>query len=268
MIDVLKFDLFKARKSVSTWIIVVCVCIFTFASLGITYVSKSEGELPEVALEIGEQITTQSVSEMTVVDWCVDAITGDFLLLFIVVFAVIFVSSDFSSGYIKNIYGCIERKISYVVSKIMIISFFSILIIAVSYISCVIFNYMIIKSGAFGDIGEFLKFTFFKLLLSVAFGSIVSCITIVVKKATASMVICMGYSFMFVNIFYTGINQVLNNVFEIEDFNIEKYTVIGNTISLNLNISSEQSTIIGIISMLAILISIVFGSIIFGKSDI
>ena len=82
------------------------------------------------------------------------------------------------------------------------------------------------------------------------------------------MVICMGYSFMLVNIFYTGINQVLNNVFEIEDFNIEKYTVIGNTISLNLNISSEQSTIIGIISMLAILISIVFGSIIFGRSDI
>ena len=124
----LKFDFYKSVKSISTWVILLCVVVFSIASLTITYISKTDGELPHVAIEIGDQTTIFPLDEMTVVDWCIDSISGDFLMLFVIVFAVLFACNDYATGFIKNIYNNINHKYHYVLSKIVVVSIFTIII--------------------------------------------------------------------------------------------------------------------------------------------
>lgn len=264
----LKFDFYKAVKSISTWIILLCVIAFSIASLAITYISKTEGELPDVALEIGEQATIVPLEEMTVVDWCVDSISGDFLMLFVVVFAVLFTCNDYATGFIKNTYNTIKTKWHYVFSKLVIISVFTILTIAAAYIVTLIFNIAVVKSTSFGDVSEMLIFTMNKAFLLIAYGCVGVLISFILKKSTSGLIISMGYSFMFANLIYTGINQIVKSTGISDTFDVQKYTLVGNTILLNPNISSEQQTIVLIVCGVAITVSFVISSILFAKRDI
>ena len=165
---ILKFDFYKAIKSISTWIILLCVIVFSIASLTITYVSKTDGELPDIALEIGEQTTIIPLEEMTVVDWCVDSISGDFLMLFVAVFAILFTCNDYATGFIKNTYNTIKSKWHYVLSKFVVISVFTIMTILSAYLVTMIFNLIVVNSTSFGDISELLVFTLNKAILLIS----------------------------------------------------------------------------------------------------
>ena len=265
---VLKFDFYKAVKAISTWIILICVIGFSIASLTITYISKTEGELPDVALEIGEQTTIVPLEEMTVVDWCIDSISGDFLMLFVAIFAVLFTCSDYATGFIKNTYNTIKNKWHYVLSKLLVVSVFTILTIITAYAVTMIFNLAVVKSSSFGDVSEMLIFTLNKALLLIAYGCVGVLISFVVKKSTAGLIISMGYSFMFANLIYTGINQIVKSTGISDTFAVQEYTLVGNTISLNSDISSDQQMIVLIVCSVAIIVSFVISSILFAKRDV
>lgn len=265
---ILKFDFYKAIKSMSTWIILLCVIVFSIASLTITYVSKTEGELPDVALEIGEQTTIIPLEEMTVADWCVDAISGDFLMLFVAVFAVLFVCNDFATGFIKNIYNNLRNKWHYVLSKFVVISVFTILTIIAAYSVTMIFNLAVVKSSSFGDVSEIITFTLNKAFLLIAYGCVGALISFILKKATVGLIISMGYSFMFANLIYTGINQIVKSTGLSEKFDIQKYTLVGNAVSIGPDPSSEQQVIVLIVCVISIVASFVISSIVFSKRDV
>jgi len=268
MRNLLKFDFYKAIKSISTRIILLCVIGFSIASLTITYVSKNGGGLSDVALEIGEQATVVSLEEMTIVDWCVDSISGDFLMLFVIVFAILFTCNDYATGFIKNVYNTIKHKWHYVLSEFVVISLFAVLTILAAYIVTLIFNFAVIKSSSLGDVSELLVFTLNKALLLIACGCVGALISFVFKKATASLIICMGYSFMFASLIYTGVNQIVKNAGISDAFDVQKYTLVGNTISLNANISFEQQRIVLLVGCIAIVGSFMASSILFAKRDI
>lgn len=265
---ILKFDFYKVEKSINTWMILLCVVCFSIASLTITYISKTEGELPDVALEIGEQTTSVPLEEMTVVDWCVDSIGGDFLMLFVVVFAVLFTCNDYSTGFIKNIYNTIKNKWLYVLSKFVVVAVFTVLTIIVVYAVTIIFNFAVVKPIAFGDVTEIVIFTLNKAFLLIAYGCVGVLISFVLKKSTVGLIISMGYSFMFANLIYTGINQIVMSAGLSDTFDVQKYTLVGNTILLNSNISTEQQLIVVIVGCVVITLSFVISSILFKKRDI
>lgn len=264
----LKFDLYKSVKSASTWIVLLCVIVFSIVSLSLTYVSKTEGELPDVALEIGELTTTVPLEDMTVVDWCIDSVSGDFLMLFVIVFAILFSCTDYTTGFIKNVYNSLKHKWIYVLSKLIVVSAFTILTIVLTYIVTVSFNLAIVQSSTFGDIAELLKFTFYKGLLLVAYGCVGVLVSFILRKATAGLVFCMGYSFMFANLVYSGINQIVKSAKIAENFDIQKYTLVGNAISVSPDVSSEQEGIILIVCLSAIAISFIISSLLFSRRDI
>ncbi len=264
----LKFDFYKSIKSISTWIILLCVVVFSIASLTITYISKTEGELPDVALKIGEQTIALPIDEMTVVDWCVDSISGDFLMLFVIVFAVLFTCNDYATGFVKNIYNNIDCKWHYILAKIVVVSIFTIITIVATYSVTIIFNLTVVNSVSFGNTAELLKFTLYKAFLLVAYGSVGMLVSFALRKSTVSLILCMGYSFMFANLIYTGINQGVRSLGISETFDIQKYTIVGNTISLTPNTSSEQLAIVLIVCSTAIVASFVISSMIFSKRDI
>jgi|GEM_PF-2357590 len=268
MLSLLKFDLYKVFKSLGTWIIILCLVGFSIASLTIVYNMKTENNLGEIASEISEGTTAASLEEMSVVDWCIETVGGDFLMLFVLIFAVLFVCSDYTSGYIKNIYNTIRKKWQYILSKFVIVGLFVIISILIVYIVTILFNVIIVKSNDFGDASLLLKYSLNKALLLIAYGGVVMMVSFILRKATDSLIVCMAYSFMFVNLIYTGINQAVKYLNIAKDFDIQKYMLVGNAISLSTDITSQQQGIILIVSLLGILISFIISTMVFTKRDI
>lgn len=270
MNSILRFDLYKARKSISTWIVLLCVVVFTVLSLIITY-STLQGETTDGALsmmqQLGEEIGVPYHNE-TIVDWCVDATSGDFLMMFVLVFAIIAVSGDFSSGYIKNVYGATKHKEFYVCSKFLLIAIFSMIAILVSYIVTIVFNVLLIGANSFGNVSDFLIYTVVKILLSVSFGTLVCTISIIAKRGLVSALISIGYAFMFANPLYSGINLAIQRITNTQNFDIAKYTLIGNTMLLNMNTSNNQLYIAITVSIVMILLSFLCGCMFFARRDI
>ena len=228
----------------------------------------NDGELPGIAQEIGSQAIGVALDDMSIVDWCIDSVSGDFLMLFVAVFAIVFVCSDYSSGYIKNIYGCIKNKLLYGISKIVVIVVFVFLSMLVAYVTTMIANLIIIKSDSWGEFWELIKYTGVKILLLTAYGTVCCMIATITRKATVALVIVMGYSFLFANMMYTGINQLVTKGIHAHEFAIEKYALIANTISVNLSSTPEQINMSIIVSLVAIVFSISLGTFFFKKGDV
>ena len=77
----------------------------------------------------------------------------------------------------------------------------------------------------------------------------------ILRKSTSSLVLTMGYSFMFSSLIYTGINQFIKSVGIAKDFDIQKYTLVGNAISLSSHISSEQQRIMLTVCCVGLIVS-------------
>lgn len=264
MLNNLRFDFYKSYKSISTWIILFCVVAFSLLSISITYFSAKDGSnMPDIVQQIGEDI--EIPTNTCVVDWLTDVTSGDFLMMFVLVFAVILISNDFSFGYIKNIYGISKNKSNYVLSKILVIACFSILSILLSYAVALISNVLFIKEATFGDINQLLKYTIAKAILTISFGTFVATITIISKKGLISTLITFGYSFLFSNMIYSGINQIVKGIANVDNFDISKYTLIGNTLLLN-NKSDNHQINIGILVAVIIIITAYISSSCFYKN--
>ncbi|MEG2354121.1 MAG: hypothetical protein RSB70_05725 [Clostridium sp.] len=267
----LMYDYFKTIKSLSTWILLFAVVAFTLLSSSLTFLSKSDVnniQQSEIIQELSQTSTALDIGSMSVVDWCVDSISGDFLLMFIMVFAVILVTSDYSSEYIKNIYGSIKNKYSYVLSKVVVASSFALFCIIISYITNIIFNKIVVHSSSFGDINNLLYYSFAKLLLSIAFSCLVIFISIIFRKGLSALVVAGGYTFFLVSPLYTAINRGVQSIFDKASFSIGKYTVIGNILELNTKIDSEQWKIISIIVIVSISFTILISGYIFSERDL
>ena len=271
MINLLKFDFFKLRKSRSTWIILLLVVLFTTLSVMITYTSLTgniDDKMTNYAYEISGERDLLHLSDMTVVDWIQDAVSGGFFTIFIAIYTVLFVISDFSFGYIKNIYGSIYLKTNYFISKLLISSFFIMLTTITSYIITIVISKLYIGVSDYGSITKLLKYTLIQTLLLISFSSLIIALTIMVGKGLNAIIISMGYSLIFFELLYTSVNQLVKGLFKISDFNIAKYTIIGNMREITLEASGKQYGIAIVVSLLVIIISLIMGSIFFAKKDV
>lgn len=264
---ILKFDFYKAVKSVSTWIILLCVAVFTIASMTITYGAKNGSELPDAVMEISEGAAAVSLEKMTVADWCMDAAGGDFLMLFVIVFAVLFTCGDYSTGFMKNIYNPIRNKWKYVLSKMIVTAVFTVLTVVLTYAIAMIYNLIIIRSAAFGNGSGLLWFTLYKTILLIAYGCVGVMVSFILRKTTAALIVCMGYSFMFANLIYTGVNQLARGA-GAAAFDIRKYTLVGNILLMGPNMQGGQKPVVWIVCFAAAAVSFLVSTMLFSKRDI
>lgn len=268
MLKLLKIDLYKFKHTLSTWVLFLCIIIFTITSLSITYTSQSEGTLPSAIEEISSQITIPNIENMTIIEWCIDATSGDFLMLFIAIFAILFSTSDFSSGYIKNIYGCINGKWKYIISKLIVVFLFVFSSILLTYITASCYCKIVVHAVEIGDFEDIVLYTLMKMLLLTAYGMLCVTLSIILRKATTVLVVIIGYSFMFSSTIYTIINKIINSLLDVQNFAIEKYALVSNTISVSVDMSLRSKEIGIIVGLIAILVSLLLSNISFTKQDI
>ena len=130
MFNLLKMDIQRLFKSRSFYIILsVTAVLILMVSLMAAAVSAPEtldemgasgAELDEIDRRISEEIR-----KMNQLDLAHETLGGGFLLVMVGIGVALFVNSDFSSGFIKNICCAQPRRASYVLSKALTAGIYS-----------------------------------------------------------------------------------------------------------------------------------------------
>lgn len=264
----LKYDFYRMIKSVSTYLLLLCILGFTIASVGLSYATKTEMKLPETVLSFSSSGVGNELEKMTVCNWCEDAVSGDFLLMFIIIFAVILVSNDYSTGYIKNIYGNIHCKITYVISKILMVILFSICAMILTYGICLTTVSIAISPTEVGDVAGLCHYSVIKLLLLVTYGIVVIAISLIARRALVAFIIGIGYPFMLSDTVYSGINLFANKIAKVDGFFIQKYAVIGNIYTFSTMTLEESKFRIVILCSVLIAFATICSGVLFKYRDI
>lgn len=258
MLSTIRYDGYKTIKSVSSWIILATLFLFSCFCILIIYVDSA----------LVEFVTSSTfIESMSIIDWCVEVTEGDFLLPFSLAFSIMCISSEYSSGFIKNIYRAYKNKFFYVISKAILIVIYSVCMVIVSYVAVILICPIAFNAQFCGFSAEFVKYTLAKILYVSAFGTFSVLIGLLIRKGIIAIIVLYGYSFIVSAMLYQGINQLFVRVFQVSDFDISKYTLIGNISITNLETTWQQYLIGCGVAVVVLALCIILGSLAFKKRD-
>lgn len=180
--------------------------------------------------------------------------TGRILYCISWIFIIPFVSRDFSSRYIKNIYPNFKKsdKLFYVLSKVFYIFVLCLIYTLLTIVLEIIFNYIFGGKCVYNPVED--NFTQKEIYLQsicdmlncVAIGTVYLFLCMIFKKEYIAIIIVVPYIFFLCTILYRAINSAVGG-----DFSIIKYTIFGvNQMLIAGNVSSMKDYTFIIISSL------------------
>lgn len=188
--------------------------------------------------------------------------------LVVAIFTVTFITSDMSSGYIKNIGGQFACRSNIIMSRAIALIVCTLVYTTEYFVIQIIADKIIIGNFTFGKARYFVLAFLFTWLLHFAFSMVCMMISIVIKKGGVAMAVSIILGLrMTESLLYDSINMMVNDG-DSTKFDIHDYMLIGNISNMVQNIKDScfgQMIAVGVIyAAVAILISCV----VFEKRDI
>lgn len=234
----------------------------------IHYKSAQEMQKEEDVVNVGISFSSSSVAEEpTLVNLNLEMVGSGFVLLFTGIFAAIFVSAESSSGFLKNIAGCVKRRSLLIWGQLLSLAVFVLAeFLAVEFIFTTA-GFLLIQNFALGSIQELLLFLAVQYLLHLAFAVLIMFIFQLLQSKTFSIVAacCLSSGIGTLIISYIG---VLLGKLGVSNFTLSKYLISSNVQTYSN--SSANSTILRavLISFGAIILYNILSGIILSKRDI
>ncbi len=286
MLNIIKMDLYRMLKSKITLVMLLITIGFTFFTV---YIAKVDLKLMQENKAYQEQMSEMEDGDGVVVgvqmqgnsSWLDENhkisvgelffynIASGILLILITVFAVVFTRAEEKHGYIKTINGQARSRGSFFLSNILVISMFSIVIIALELIlipfaSKIIFGYV-----SFAGTGSMIINILVQTLLHVVFGIVISMICTLIRNSGAAITIGICAAAGTFGIVSALVNYVLINKLGVsESFDLTNYMITGNVKSITDTVANSvliRSVAVGVIYAI---IALVIGMTISKKRDV
>lgn len=249
----LKMDMYRMRKSRFTYVI--------FAVLMLFFVL-------ECLVLFGVQDYTAPAGSLSVMECSQFMIKADIIIMFIMFFAVRFVSTEFSSGFIKNVYGRETRKVKLFLSKVGVVAIYTAVIFAAVLMISVLGQFFFNHEVVFGDAGAgYVRFLLVQYLMHVAFGTAILCIATVLQNSAASMIIGILYITLGRWI-YMLLDQKVQDILGLSDFNLSDYVVFGNLALIDLDSRAGACIRASVVSVVFFVIAVFIGQLVLRKRDV
>lgn len=204
MLNSLNFDFYKITKSRNLRLFFNFAVILCFLNPVINYVAQKSGH------SVLWNLWFDNVPQ-----------------LLVAVFSVLFVSMDFASGFIANVYRKSD-KTTYVLSKIIYIFLFTVAVYLEIFLIDVIFDKIFSEGKFIGaaytdnlSVWETARMFICKFSGAFVFGCIVALFTMAVKSPVVALIALMAYMFVGDPVLNL-LNSVVGN-----GFSIQTYTVFG-----------------------------------------
>lgn len=205
MLRQLRFDFYKITKSkVIGWCFIIPLLILLIGPAN-TYI-----------------INTSAMSTIS----NLRAVSGNLNIALYVV-GIVFITSDFSSGYIKNVYQ-FSNKLQYLLSKVIYVFIFCVLFLGLEFLIGWMFNTIwgneTFIDPMMDDVKAYLFTMIAELLNGVALGIFLCFLSSLVKKNYIVFIIAFSYTFVLGNLLYSAINGLFP---QDSGFVIQPYTLFG-----------------------------------------
>ncbi len=254
MLNVMKMDLYRMFKSKITWIILIVVGIlavmtmFTYHSEHEHFVKRNlesmvaEGYTQEEAAEV---LTNHAQDPMYSVDSIFDIfyfysklIVNSYIGLFIAIFTVIFVGSEKSTGFVKNIAGQPSIRFRTILSKCFSIIVFTSMILILYFAISVICSQLLFGYISFGlySLSNMLAYTLTQMFLTTALCIVVMCISELIRNQAVSMAIGVLLPIGVLRMFTGKLDGLIENF----SFTSQLITVNIASLPLHSNLSEYQ----------------------------
>lgn len=255
MINLIKMETYRFRKSIASLVILLSATLFMILVFYLMLAStNTTNEL--------------AVTGKTIMNYYQYMIQGDVLALFIVIFGVGFFSSENSSGFIKNTYGKESKKYKFLLSKLAVITLFTFMLFAIAFVICIVGQQISNHTIVFGsNWGEFIRFIAIQFILEIGFGAIVICLVTLIKSNIATTIIGILYV-MYGDVIYSLIDVKVQKLFHLSNFKLSNYVVFGNLYSINIDSSAKSCLRALIVTAIIGILSIEISNIVLKKSDI
>lgn len=268
MLNCIKMDLYRMFRMKSFFVIgfalLIGVFFTTFMSVQDYNMMKEELEKnpqgyeqeitsDEEPVNLGMDVTlpTRAGDLVTVYDQIYANLHGKFIALFMVIFAVLFSTSDLSSGYIKNIGGQMKNRGNLILSKAVALLIYTVMTMLFYLIVQIVAQAICFRNLNMGPLKEVMIYTTIQTLLHYTLLLICMAITIITRSKVFSMTFAVLFCMNVMVILYSTIDKVIAKL-GFEDFNLIRYTVTGRMSLLDISPSAEACR-------LAVLIAALFG---------
>ena len=264
MLNIIKMDFYRMLKSKSQyilWILLTVMLVLTTASMREEYkdpqASANNWETMQEGVEdtaenLGMYVTvpTEPGQKATLYDMFYANTQGKVEAIFIVVFAVLFATADIRSGYIKNIGGQCRRRSDLVISKAVILFFYTVLT----------FLLTLAVQAFLGYIGT-------QLLLHYALALIVMGISILILNNIISMTLAIMLCMNMTVLLWGMVGRGLQSVFD-RTVDVLSYTVTGSISILQLHGDPDLLIKAALVAIVYGTVFTVVSAIVFQRRDI
>lgn len=284
MLKCIKMDLYRMFRMKSFFVIWITLIIGTFFTTSMSVldynmmkedvekgsqVYEQEVQSEEETVNLGMDVTlpTRPGEMVTVYDQVYANLHGKFIALFMVIFTVLFSSSDLSSGYIKNIGGQIKNRGNLILSKAVALFVYTVLTMLFYVLVQTAAQTICYQKLEIGQLKGLLSYVAVQMLLHYALLLICMTVTVITRSKVFSMTFAALICMNLMVILYSTIDKVIEKI-GIKDFNLIQYTVTGRMSLLDMWPSAQACGRAVIVAALFGLAVTVLTSQIFRKRDI
>lgn len=191
-------------------------------------------EEEQVNLGMNVTLPVRPGEAVTVYDQVYANLHGKFIALFLVIFAVLFSSSDLSSGYIKNIGGQMKNRGNLILSKAAALFIYTILTLLFYLTVQTAAQAVCFRNLEMGPVKELMIYLAVQTLLHYALLLICMAVTVITRSRVFSMTFAVLLCMNVMVIFYSTIDKIIEKL-GIRDFNLIRYTVTGRMSLLDMS---------------------------------
>lgn len=203
--------------------------------------ASDEADDTDVNVNVGliVDLPDEDGEKVTLLDLIYANTAGMVIAMFIAIFAVMFSIADINNGYVKNIAGQVSDRGRLVITKACALFIYTTLSFVLYVIVTMIGSLAFFRYLKIGNVNELLIYLGIELLLHFAFAVICMTLTYVTRSSVISMIIAICMCANLMSLVY-GLLDIIINKLTNADFQIIKYTVLGNISLLQMNPAGNE----------------------------
>lgn len=244
MLNMLKMNLFRMKKNRSAYVMLGVSALIQCLLIFISWLEQSTIQgLLEIPIDIHapHNVFTDLMMQGT--------IPG--IMMISLLFSMLFFSSEYSSGYLKNLIGYQGNKFALAGSNLVTVAIYTFAVTVVNVAVTILLAVLCYEKVSFANAGKDIGYIVIIYLESVAYTMLFVAWSDRNGKHVLKMILGALYT-MYAMIFYLLINLAVQKMFDIEVFHIEKYTLLGGLSSLPAGSEAKDFIILGAIALLVL----------------
>lgn len=191
-------------------------------------------------------------------------------LVFLIVFAALFLIAPYQNGYIRNFIGSYRCRVPFILAEFITVTLYAFLAFVVSFL-VLAGGCTLIREGQFylQDVAGVLKLLAIHLYAHMSFLAIVLLIATATRSLAATLIIPLLYTTLFHKFISGSLTTILDKAFTLPaDFHVANYTILGNINQLQWDAGHDVIGRTLIVATVTLLLALTCSSLALGKKDI